>query len=297
MMKRIIIIALLIVIFISGITYLSLSGNLIRLILFPFRANMNLGTKDGKMSKDLYTAVYTRDTNWVKELLEKGADPNNCKGECGWVDSNPLNILSELIDSTYLSPELIELMSEKSDTSDNDNPIYQQLLYAVKNQNNPQDIHILDLLVKAGADINRRPYIWNRVNKINNWLLDNSNSNKDNPIELKKEIDCYVKDSNRLIEAFIKAGADPDMKGHQFPFSSEGMDARITDDQAKEYFAKGSRPINAAIEKGIIWESQVDLLLKYTKLDEESLKASERSKDPRMIEKISKLWKVQISKK
>jgi hypothetical protein len=44
------------------------------------------------------------------------------------------------------------------------------------------------------------------------------------------------------------------------------------------------------------WESQVDLLLQYTTLDKDSLKAAKQSKDKAMIEKITKLWNEQNEK-
>jgi len=103
----------------------------------------------------------------------------------------------------------------------------------------------------------------------------------------------FVNDANRVIEAFLKAGADPDKRGHPYPYTKEANWEKITDEEADEYFAKGTRPINEAIKKGIRWESQVDLLLQYTALDEDSLEAAEESKDPAMIEKITKLWKEQ----
>ena len=297
-MKRNVFIIILIIL-ISGIFYFICSGQLSQFVLSQYRSWI-LQMPEDKMSKDLYIAVYSNDTEWVKKLIEKGVDPNYCKGECGWVDSNPLNVISESFDGTYISPEIIEEIRNTSPNDPiNDSPIHQQLKYEVENQNNPQDIHVLNLLVEAGADINRRPYIWDRVNLYNNNNINKikKKSNSTKSIEIKKEIECFIKDSNRLIEAFLKVGANPDMKGHPFPFSSEGMYTGITDEKAKEYFAKGSRAINVAIEKGIVWESQVDLLMKYTKLDEESLKAAERSGDPKMIEKIKKLWKEQNDRK
>jgi hypothetical protein len=93
-----------------------------------------------------------------------------------------------------------------------------------------------------------------------------------------------------VLEAFLKAGADPDKRGHPYPYSYEAMRNRITDEEADEYFAQGTRPINEAIKKGIRWERQVDLLLQYTVLDEDSLIAARESRDPAMIEKITKLW-------
>ena len=63
--------------------------------------------------------------------------------------------------------------------------------------------------------------------------------------------------------------------------------------EAEKYFAKGTRPINEAIKKGMRWENQVDLLLQYTTLDKDSLKAAKQSKDKAMIEKITRLWNEQ----
>ena len=163
-------------------------------------------------------------------------------------------------------------------------------------------IHALWRTDTAGADINARPYVWFEV-----FATDNENINllqrlknyqgdfDENP-EFKKNVDTFIDDINRYLSALLKAGADPDKLGHPYPFSHDAIKARITDKQANEYFSRGTRAINIAIEKGIIWESQVDLLLQYTKLDEESLKAAERSNDPAMIEKIEKLWKAQSEK-
>jgi len=67
----------------------------------------------------------------------------------------------------------------------------------------------------------------------------------------------------------------------------------INYEEASEYFAKGTRPLYEAIKKGMRWESQVDLLLQYTTLDEDSLKAARESKDPAMIAKITRLWNEQ----
>ena len=74
------------------------------------------------------------------------------------------------------------------------------------------------------------------------------------------------------------------------------MLAKITDEEANAYFDKGTRPVNEAIEKGMLWESQVDILLEYTLLDEESLRSAEKSRDSAMVKKIKKLWKEQIEK-
>ncbi|MCD4669029.1 MAG: hypothetical protein K8S14_01145 [Actinomycetia bacterium] len=250
----------------------SFKEKITRAILYWFRSGRPFFlSKKGRLAKELYNALWgvgKDDVKLVKELLEDGADPDYCRGECGWSDSNPLNVVAESFYNTY-----------------------KRLKYGESIPDPAPDVVVFNLLMKAGADINKRPYIWNRIHILDTTLFTRIyNDESIKPETRKKQLEYYIKDSNRLIEAFLKAGADPDMLGHPYPYSYEGMKARITDEEAKEYFAKGSRAINVAIEKGIIWESQVDLLLQYTKLDEESLKAAERSNDPKMIEKISKLW-------
>jgi hypothetical protein len=255
----------------------SLGNDIFRALLYPFRSGrLSNQTGDKKLAKDLYNAVYSRRVEWAQEILANGADPNYCRGESGWADANPLNVLSEGFYYTYYQRRNGEAIPDPA-----------------------PDVAVLRLLLEAGADINRRPYIWNRVFIRNNKDFDQIISQRkvDNeslaPDAVQEQIDCFVSDANRLLEAFLKAGADPDKLGHPYPFSIEAMHTRITDEQANEYFSQGSRAINAAIEKGIMWESQVDLLLQYTNLDEESLKAAERSNDQKMIEKIQELWNKQ----
>ena len=230
-------------------------------------------SKKWRIAKELYNAVYGKRTKKVKELLEAGADPNYCRGEYGWADSNPLNVVSEGLYDTYY-----------------------QSLRGEDIPNPPPDIVVFNMLLNAGADIHSRPYVWNRVYNWNNKLVIHIKNEKkaDGQSYTIDEIDVHIEnfvyDSNRILAAFLEAGADPDMPGHPYPYSYEAIEARINDEEAKEYFKNGSRAINIAIEKGFIWESQVDLLLKFTKLDEESLDAAKRSGDPKMIEKIERLW-------
>jgi hypothetical protein len=208
-----------------------------------------------------YNAIYILNVDGVRRYIEAGANPNKCWGENGWVDSNPLKVITEGFYSTY------DIRNHK-----------------IKDFTEPlPDVAIIKLLVNAGADINRLPYVWDSIYR---WGNDNLSWRKDGV----GEIDAFINDANRVLATLLEMGADPDKLGHPFPFSYDWKVPFLTDKKAHKYFAKGTRAINEAIEKGILWESQVDLLLQYTKLDEESLKAAERSNDPAMVEKINKLW-------
>ncbi len=215
----------------------------------------------------------------VHYYLENGYDPNYCRGEVGWCDSNPLSVVSE---SSYIAYYRIKRGEEIPDP--------------------PPDVAILQLLIEYGADINRRPYVWESVCANNNrWVRslkrDHERGTKTFE-EMQDEIDSYVEGANRLLEAFLKAGADPDKLGHPHPFRLDQPYSfmgellyRMNDKKAEKYFAQGTRAINEAIKKGMVWESQVDLLLQYTTLDEKSLEAAEESNDSAMIEKINTLWR------
>lgn len=206
-----------------------------------------------------------------------GLDPDYCLGECGWGDSNPLAVVSEGFYTTYYR-------TLRGDSIPDPTP----------------DIATLQALVTGGADVNKRPYIWDRVYRHTNKRLNNkwkSARVDGKPVGVEEDVKrYYIRDVNRIIAAFLKAGADPDLLGHPYPFSYEAMKAKITDEQAQEYFSKGTRAINEAIAKGMAWESQVDLLLEYTQLDEESLEAAKRSNDPEMVKKIQILWQKQNTK-
>jgi hypothetical protein len=234
---------------------------------YPYMLN-----KSDMVAVPLANGIYGNNYSIVKEALKKGADPNYCHGDAGWYDSNPLDLLVETIYVTYNRHDAIKTNIEL-----------------------PDDVKILYALLNAGADINKRPYIWHRVIQWDNETIKDIITRGDiyghkrSDEEIRKNIDMYIQDSNRLLEEFLKSGADPDKKGHLYPYSKEVL-LTMTDDEAEKYFKAGSRAINEAIKKGIIWEGQVDLLLRYTTLDGDSLKAAEESGDSAMIEKISKLW-------
>jgi hypothetical protein len=109
--------------------------------------------------------------------------------------------------------------------------------------------------------------------------------------EAKREAWAVVHNASRLLAALLEAGADPDQLGSSSPYN--WTDGWMDDKGAQIRFAQGTRPLNEAIKKGMVWESQVDLLLKYTSLDEASLDAARESGDPGMVEKIEKLWNEQ----
>ena len=108
----------------------------------------------------------------------------------------------------------------------------------------------------------------------------------------EKEEREWIEDTNRLIEKLLLAGADPNMKGHPFPFGTSLQLLFFTDKKAFKYFnsKEATTPLYEAIKKGMKWESQVDLLLKYGAiLDESCLEAAKLSGDEDMIKKIEKL--------
>ena len=224
----------------------------------------------------LYHAICSNSVTLAKEAFELGASPKYCKGDIGWHDSDPLDVLTEnIMDSYYPTSEL---------------SLYDHRNLEISN------LGVLDLLLASGADINKRPYIWHiAVLWGNNRIADIEKTgdiygHQRTEEEIQKHITIYISDTNRLMEGYLKNGANPDKLGHRYPYSLDASRQKITDEQANEYFAQGTRAINEAIKKGILWESQVDLLLQYTKLDEDSLIAAEESGDPLMAEKINKLW-------
>ena len=240
--------------------------------------------KEAQRELELGLAVEGYNTDKVKEYLEQGYDPNRSRREF-WEETTPLGIIVNGFYNTFTREQSGRNIPDP-----------------------PPDVATLQLLVEAGADVNQRPYIWTRVTRyengsmeqiLRNDVLFTADGSRVVKTEHEKEMVAlqniewnrhYVEDSNRVIEAFLKVGADPDMLGHPYPFSIEADRKGITDEEAAEYFARGTRPINEAIKKGIRWESQVDLLLQYTTLDEDSLEAAEESGDPEMVEKITRLW-------
>jgi hypothetical protein len=224
----------------------------------------------------LYDAVLHLDKDRVQKCLDEGADPDKCLGVEGWESTNPLLMVIRRIKATYWAYDKDKVPE----------PV--------------PDVGVLEVLVDGGADVQKLPYVWFIVTNRGNKSID---SIKSKPTivaygrleDPEEEAAYYVNDSNRLMGAFLKAGADADKLGHPYPFNAaiESEDFYMSDETANSYFAQGTRAINEAIKKGMVWESQVDLLLQYTSLDEASLEAARESGDQLMIEKIEKLWREQ----
>jgi ankyrin repeat protein len=145
---------------------------------------------------------------------------------------------------------------------------------------------VMELLVRYGADVTRRPYIAKTVDTI---II--SERYPDAWVESGiryKEAEVY-----RRIKLLLEAGADPNMKGAGYP-------ARLligSDRNYRRWFNKhGELPINSAIEDNLF--SIVELLLEYgAVLDDQSLESAKeakgRSGSPEMEEYIKAVWERQ----
>ncbi|MGI5174081.1 hypothetical protein H0R92_10860 [Treponema sp. OMZ 840] len=235
-----------------------------------------IGAKEMPLSNyHFYVAVYREDVEWVQKHLEAGYNPNKCRGEAGWYDSKPLKVLVEQLIGAY------------KPRHENGVVIYPA-------------IEIFNLLTKYGANVNQLPYVWDRIHTYDNVRLnrllkfcDEDQSSHRTAERMKEDEDREIENINRLLNALLQAGADPNMKGHPFPFGRSKRLLFFTDKKAFKYFnsAEATTPLYEAIKKGIRWESQVDLLLDYgALLDESCLEAARLSGDKEMIEKIDKLW-------
>jgi hypothetical protein len=225
----------------------------------------------------LYQAVKKFDVAGVKKLLQERLDPNMCEGE-GWGSNNPLDVLTRNYYDTYWC--------------------------ALRGENVPKppaDLAIFNLLLERKVKLKRRPYVWNRIRaygkETTDYILKLPEKTKDEGIrvtreEAEREVQAVIHDVNRLLAALLEAGADPDQLGSSYPYYSWN-NSWMNDKAAQKEFSQGTRPINEAIKKGMVWESQVDLLLRYVKLDEASLEAARESGDPAMVEKINRLWEEQ----
>lgn len=209
--------------------------------------------------------------NDVKDYLAAGLDPDYClKMYDGWQFRNPLML--------FCSDFLLLSYYEKD--------------YILPNY----DVEVFNQLINAGADINKYPYIWANVYLHNDDMIrifkrDHENSEND----VETFIPCYISDCNRSLKMFLEAGADVNRKGSPVPFE-KNICEKISEAKIQEYFNSpdSTSPIYEAIKKGMVWESQVDLLLEYGAiLDESCLDAAKLSGDEAMIKKIKSLLELQ----
>ncbi len=209
--------------------------------------------------------------NDVKDYLAAGLDPDYClKMYDGWQFRNPLML--------FCSDFLLLSYYEKD--------------YILPNY----DVEVFNQLINAGADINKYPYIWANVYLHNDDMIrifKRDHENSENNVETF--IPCYISDCNRSLKMFLEAGADVNRKGSPIPFE-KNICEKISEAKIQEYFNSpdSTSPIYEAIKKGMVWESQVDLLLEYGAiLDESCLDAAKLSGDEAMIKKVKTLLELQ----
>ena len=242
--------------------------NPIRLLLLNIRKNPdNISNEQRKQARAFYNAIvrYEWEPERVKEMLAAGADPNYCYGECGWVQNNPLMLLSEMSFSSY----------------------YFEKKHGYVPDITP-DVALLDDLLSYGADIHKYPYVWAIVYRNGNGYIRDLEKQETKDVA-KVKIESTIADTDRILRAFLEKGADVNKRGDPYPFSGDSPD-NMSDEVLNMYFNKGSTPLYEAIKKGMRWESEIDLLLKYGAIiDKSCLEAAKLSGEEAMVEKIQKL--------
>lgn len=242
--------------------------NPIRLLLLNVRKNPdNISNEQRKQARAFYNAIvrYEWEPEKVKEMLAAGADPNYCYGECGWVQNNPLMLLSEMSFSSY----------------------YFEKKHGYVPDITP-DVALLDDLLSYGADIHKYPYVWAIVYRNGNGYIRDLEKQETKDVA-KVKIESTIADTDRILRAFLEKGANVNKRGDPYPFSGDSPD-NMSDEVLNMYFNKGSTPLYEAIKKGMRWESEIDLLLKYgATVDESCLEAAKLSGEEAMVEKIQKL--------
>jgi len=243
--------------------------NPIRLLLLNVRKNPdNISNEQRKQARAFYNAIvrYEWEPEKVKEMLAAGADPNYCYGECGWVQNNPLMLLSEMSFSSY----------------------YFEKKHGYVPDITP-DVALLDDLLSYGADIHKYPYVWAIVYRNGNGYIRDLEKQETKDVA-KVKIESTIADTDRILRAFLEKGANVNKRGDPYPFSGDSPD-NMSDEVLNMYFNKGSTPLYEAIKKGMRWESEIDLLLKYGAIiDESCLEAAKLSGEEAMVEKIQKLF-------
>lgn len=225
--------------------------------LFTFCSN---GDKKNMIAdRKFYNSItrYEFDMNSIEKELKNGANANKCYGECGWIDSNPLLYLTQGTYTTYYR-------QKRNEAIPNPTP----------------DIQLMNLLVSSGANINLYPYVWIMVYR-NNDIENKENEDK-----------SYIKDCNRTLKGFLDNGADVNAKGNHITIDWQTYKSDLSYEEFCRLCStpEATTPIYEAVKKGMLWESQVDLLLEYgARLDESCLEAAKLSGDEEMVQKVEKL--------
>ena len=225
-----------------------------------------------RMTKDdYYYAISLYKIDEVKKFLDADYDPDKCVLIGGiWEEKNPLLIA---VSNNFSCWDVNTNTRKDIETYD--------------------DVELINLLVEYGADVNLLPYIWKRVYFFDNEYLTWYTEHFPEEIAAEKTL-CLIEDSNRVIKALLDNGADPNYKGHPAPFDEDNYFYYIsmTVKKARRKFKskKATTPLYEAIKKGMLWESQVDLLLQYgAKVDKSCLEAAKLSGDDQMIKKIERI--------
>ena len=225
-----------------------------------------------KLTKeDYYKALLTHNVEKTRVFLDAGYDPNRCVVLIGnWEEYNPLLVV---VSNRFSCWDVNTNTRKDLETYD--------------------DVELINLLAEYGADVNLLPYIWKRVYVDSNDFIKSRTEHFPEDIAAEKTL-CLIEDSNRVIKALLDNGADPNYKGHPAPFDEDNYFYYIsmTVKKARRKFKskKATTPLYEAIKKGMLWESQVDLLIEYGALvDKSCLEAAKLSGDDQMIKKIERI--------
>lgn len=225
-----------------------------------------------KLTKeDYYKALLTHNVEKTRVFLDANYDPNRCVVLIGnWEEYNPLLVV---VSNRFSCWDVNTNTRKDLETYD--------------------DVELINLLAEYGADVNLLPYIWKRVYVDSNDFIKSRTEHFPEDIAAEKTL-CLIEDSNRVIKALLDNGADPNYKGHPAPFDEDNYFYYIsmTVKKARRKFKskKATTPLYEAIKKGMLWESQVDLLIEYGALvDKSCLEAAKLSGDDQMIKKIERI--------
>ena len=261
-------------IFISLVLYTSCAGKIEKEVdeLAQKYEELDITNPISKLTKeDYFKALLTHNVEKTRVFLDANYDPNRCVVLIGnWEEYNPLLVV---VSNRFSCWDVNTNTRKDLETYD--------------------DVELINLLAEYGADVNLLPYIWKRVYVDSNDFIKSRTEHFPEDIAAEKTL-CLIEDSNRVIKALLDNGADPNYKGHPAPFDEDNYFYYIsmTVKKARRKFKskKATSPLYEAIKKGMLWESQVDLLIEYGALvDKSCLEAAKLSGDDQMIKKIERI--------